>query len=248
MFGQTITISSDVLRQFNARTRARPRKWVIYDGDSNGGGMVPYEYRASDFYNAVQWAAGLELFLLIDDPAKVFFTTDHPNGAPFTAYPDLLALLMSRDLRAEWMARLPAEALAVTTLPSISREYTLAEIATMTRWAPARLLGLADRGHLGVGAIADVAVYGLGDGGDRASGFRDAVLVFKDGETVIRDGRVISSRYGRALTVSPGHDATIGRRMRDYYDRRYGLSDALLQVPENAVGRADPFEVVPCGR
>ena len=68
MFGQTVTISSDVLRQFNARHQARPRKWVIFDGDSNGGGIVPYHYRADDFYNAVQWAVGLELFLLIDDP------------------------------------------------------------------------------------------------------------------------------------------------------------------------------------
>jgi formylmethanofuran dehydrogenase subunit A len=248
MFGQTTTISSDVLRQFNARTRSRPRKWLIYDGDSNGGGMVPYEYRRTDFFNAVQWAAGLELFLLIDDPAKVFFTTDHPNGAPFTAYPDLMALLMSRDLRAEWMAGLPAEALAVTTLPSISREYTLADIATMTRAAPARLLGLADRGHLGVGARADVAVYDFGDASDRAGSFRHAALVFKDGEVVVRDGAVVAMPRGRAVSLAPGHDAAIGRRMQAYYEGRYGLSDALLCVPEAAVGRQEPFEVVPCGR
>ena len=84
MFGQTVTISSDVLRQFNARNQARPRKWVIVDGDANGVGIVPYDYRRNDFYNAVQWAIGLELFLLIEDPWRVFFTTDHPNGAPFT--------------------------------------------------------------------------------------------------------------------------------------------------------------------
>ena len=68
MFGQTVTISSDVLRQFNARNQASPKKWVIFDGDANGGGIVPYNYRATDFYNAVQWCVGLELFLLIDDP------------------------------------------------------------------------------------------------------------------------------------------------------------------------------------
>ena len=55
MFGQTVTISSDVLRQFNARNQASPKKWVIFDGDANGGGIVPYNYRATDFYNAVQW-------------------------------------------------------------------------------------------------------------------------------------------------------------------------------------------------
>src|SRR5262249_54828838 len=152
-------ISLDTLRQFNARGQARPRKWVMMETEGNGAGIVPYEYRAKDFYNAVQWAAGLELFLLIDDPWRVFFTTDHPNGAPFTTYPDLIALLMDRERRAQAIAALPPDAMAVTTLPSVTREYSLSEIAAMTRAAPARLFGLADRGHLGPGAVADVAVY-----------------------------------------------------------------------------------------
>jgi formylmethanofuran dehydrogenase subunit A len=246
MFGQTVTISSDVLRQFNARHQAKPGKWAIFDGDSNGGGIVPYNYRADDFYNALQWAVGLELFLLIDDPARVFFTTDHPNGAPFTTYPEIFALLMSRDLRAEWIAKLPPAAMAMTTLPSIAREYTLTEIAKMTRAAPARLLGLSDRGHLGAGAIADVAVYD--DTRDRAQMFRSAALVFKDGDLVVRDGKVTHYRFGRALTVQPGYDAAMDRRMADYYDARYGLADDFLKVPDYAIPRADPFGVVPCAR
>ena len=244
MFGQTVTISSDVLRQFNARNQARPRKWAIFDGDANGGGIVPYNYRANDYYNAIQWAAGLELFLLIDDPARVFFTTDHPNGAPFTTYPDIFALLMSRDLRAEWIARLPKEAMAATTLPSIAREYTLAEIATMTRAAPARLLGLSDRGHLGAGAVADVAVYD--DARDRAKMFRSAALLFKDGDLVVRDGKVTHYRFGRAPTVRPGYGAAMDRRMAAYYDKRYGLADDFIKVPEFAIPRPNPFGLVPC--
>ena len=244
MFGQTVTISSDVLRQFNARGRASPRKWLILDGDSNGGGIVPYNYRRDDFYNAVQWAAGLELFLLIDNPSRVFFTTDHPNGAPFTTYPDILALLMDRDRRAEWIAKLPPEAVALTTLPSIAREYTLGEIATMTRAAPARLLGLADRGHLAPGAVADIAIYE--ENADRAAMFRNAALVFKDGELVVRDGQVTTVRFGRALTVRPDVDHAITRRMRAYYDERFGISPDVFAVSEGAIDRADPFEFVPC--
>jgi formylmethanofuran dehydrogenase subunit A len=244
MFGPTVTISSDVLRQFNARTQASPKKWLIFENDANGGGIVPYEYRPHNFHNAVQWAVGLELFLLIEDPSRVFFTTDHPNGAPFTTYPDIFALLMSRELRAEWLAKLPPEAVELTLLASIRREYSLAEIATMTRAAPARLLGLADRGHLAAGAVADIAVYT--DANDRAEMFRRAALVFKDGELVVRDGALTRCRYGRALSVRPHQDAIIARRMKDYYADRYGLGPELFQVPENILDRPYPFELVPC--
>jgi len=246
MFGDTVTVSSDVLLQFNARTRANPKKWLIRDGDSNGGGVVPVRYRADSFHNAVQWAIGLELFLLIDDPWRVFFTTDHPNGAPFTAYPDLFALLMSRELRAQWIADLPPDAMEVTTLPSISREYALAEIATMTRAAPAKLLGLKDRGHLAPGAVADIAVYT--EQADKAAMFRNAALVFKDGEAVVRDGQVTTIRWGRALHVRPDHDRAIDRRMTAYYDARYGLSPDVIRMPASAIARPDPFSLVPCAR
>jgi len=246
MFGPTVTISSDVLRQFNARTQARPNKWTMFENDANGFGVVPYDYRADDFYNSMQWAIGLELFLLINDPWRVFFTTDHPNGAPFTTYPDILALLMHRDLRAEWIAKLPPQAMAMTTLPSIAREYTLSEIAIMTRAAPAKLLGLTDRGHLGTGMLADIAVYDRKP--DTAAMFRDAALVFKNGELVVRDGEVVSERVGRALTVRPERDPTIDRRMRNYFDERFGLAPDLLSVSEQAIGRPEPFGLVPCVR
>ncbi|MGA2126273.1 MAG: formylmethanofuran dehydrogenase subunit A [Xanthobacteraceae bacterium] len=244
MFGQTVTNSADVMRQFNARRQARPRKSVIIDGDANGGGIVPYDYRADNFHNAVQWAVGLELFLLINDPSRVFFTTDHPNGAPFWTYPDIFALLMSRELRAEWMERLPAAAVEVTTLPAIRREYSLGDIAMMTRAAPARLLGLGDRGHLAPGAVADVAVYA--EQPDKAKMFSAAALVFKNGELVVRDGAVLRYRFGRAFAVSPGHDRAIDRRMTDYYERRYGVAPEVFAVPDAAIGRPDPIERVPC--
>jgi formylmethanofuran dehydrogenase subunit A len=246
MFGQTVTISSDVLRQFNARAQAQPRKWRIFDGEANGGGVVPYNYRADDFYNAVQWAIGLELFLLIDDPWRVFFTTDHPNGAPFTTYPDLFALLMDREARARQIAALPPAAMELTTLPSIAREYSLREIAIMTRASPAGLLGLKDRGHLGAGAVADIAVYD--ERRDKAEMFRAAALVFKDGEVVVRDGKVTRYRWGRAFAVQPADARAIEPRMRAYFDERYGVPLDVLAVPEHAIGRPDPFGFVSCAR
>ena len=242
MFGPTVTVSLDVLRQYNGSRNARPNKSVIFDGDANGGGIVPYDYRRSDFYNAVQWACGLELFLLIEDSWRVFFTTDHPNGAPFTTYPDLLALLMSRDLRAEWLAEMPRSVAEMTTLGAIAREYTLDEIATMTRAAPAKLLGLADRGHLGPGARADIAVYD--DHMDRARMFRDAHLVFKDGDLVVRDGGVTHYRAGRTLEARPLFDRAIERRLDAYYDEVYRAPRDLFAVHPDILPRTVRFEQV----
>ena len=246
MFRQTVTISLDVLRQYNAMDTASPKKSVIWDGDTNGAGIVPFNYRSNNFYNAVQWASGLELFLLINDPMRVFFTTDHPNGAPYTTYPDLFALIMSHEARARWLADLPQAAVEMTTLPSITREYSFYDIATMTRVAPAKLLGLRDRGHLGPGALADVAIYH--DDPDRAAMFRFAHLVFKDGDLVIRDGRVTHYRFGRALKVSPSYDSGIDRRLSRYYDDVYGISSDMFKVPAEVLGRENPFGEVACGR
>lgn len=243
MFGQTVTVSSDVMRQFSARGTASPKKSVIHDGDANGGGIVPYNYKP-DFYGALQWAVGLELFLLIDDPWRVFFTTDHPNGAPFTAYPAIFELLMNRQARQEAISALPKSALSMTTLASIDREYTWDEIAIMTRAAPAKLLGLADRGTLKPGAIADIAVYRRGD--DIAAMLGAAAYVFKDGDLVVQDGAVTRYRWGKALCLNTPIEASMRKRMEAFHQERYGLSLDWFTFPDSAIMRDEPFSEVAC--
>ena len=243
MFGQTVTISADAPRQFAARGSAQPKKSVIFDGEGNGGGIVPFRYQ-TDFYGSLQWAVGLELFLLIDDPWRVFFTTDHPNGAPFTAYPALFKLLMSREARREAMENLNKDALALTTLPSLEREYTFEEIAVMTRAAPSRLLGLVDRGHLRPGAIGDVAVYRKIDAIEQMLGA--ARFVFKNGELVVRDGAVVNLRRGKTLRLKTRTEKSMVKKLEAYHQQRYGLSLDWFDFPDWAVGRDDPFSEVPC--
>jgi formylmethanofuran dehydrogenase subunit A len=246
MFGPTVTISSDVLTQFNARKRASPRKWMVRDGDCNGVGVVPYTYRRRNRVNALQWAIGLELFLLVDDCWRVLLTTDHPNGGPFTSYPELLQLLMDRSARAAAIAGLPNDALETSLLPSIKREYSMREIAIMTRAAPALLLGLADRGHLGPGAVADVAIYR--DQPDRARMFRNADWVVKNGIAIVRSGRLQEPRFGKTLSVAPGFDPAIERYIGQGYERRWGMPPAAFAVPDHLLNDISPFEVVPCRR
>ena len=52
-----------------------------------GCGIVPYSYTERAAVSVLQWAVGLELFLLSADPWRVVLSTDHPNGGSFQSYP-----------------------------------------------------------------------------------------------------------------------------------------------------------------
>lgn len=244
LFGQTVTLSGDILRQFDGRRGAKPKKWAIIQEEGNGTGVVPYQYRAKSFANAMQWAIGLEIMLLAEDLWRVVFSTDHPNGALFVRYPEIIYLLMDRDERARWLERVPEEARELCNLSGIARELTLSEVAIVTRAGPARLLGLADRGHLGECAVGDVAVYT--EQKDKAAMFGSADLVFKNGELVVRDGEVVKVTWGQAFQVAPSFDAAIERKLERFYDRYYGVNPSSFGVPSSIAARPDRFQTVPC--
>lgn len=228
LFGQTVTISGDVIAQFSHRHTASPRKYVVWDGEcEGGGGVVPYRYRPQSLINALQWAIGLELFLLAEDPWRVFFTTDHPNGAPFTRYPELIRLLMDRKFRLACLDQIHPEARRMTLLGEIKREFSLYEVAIMTRAAPARLLGLPDRGSLRPGTKADVAIYGPAS--SPAATFAQCRHLLKDGVAIMRDGKIASRNSGALLTFKPDFDRSIGAIVRTFMDTYSTVS------PENYI-------------
>jgi len=223
LFGQTVTASGDSMRQFANAHHAHPNKWVCMDIECDAGcGVVPFKYRDQNFVNALQWCIGLEIFLLVDDPWRIFLTTDHPNGAPFTTYPHLIRLLMDKSFRNDMLSTINADAAALSTLGAIDREYSLYEIAIMTRAGAARLLGLSDRGHLGAGAAADITVYTEQE--DKEAMFTKPDYVFKDGELVVRNGEVVKIVWGNVHTVKPEFDrAGIEGQLRDYFDRYHTM-------------------------
>ncbi|MEM6979325.1 MAG: formylmethanofuran dehydrogenase subunit A [Planctomycetota bacterium] len=210
-FGRTVTISADTMHQYANARLAKPRKSILVDIECEAGcGVIPFRYQNREFVHCLQWAIGLELFLMIDDPSRVFLTTDHPNGAPFTSYPHLLRLLGDRSFRETALAEIDPDAAAATQLSGMNRTYDFTEMATMTRWAPAKILGLDDRGHLSPGALADVVVYQRDD--DIETMFAEPSLVFKHGQMTRKDGARISDPEAspdRTLRADPPIDASL---------------------------------------
>ena len=218
MFGQTITTSADSMMQHRGHVHAHPNKWVCMDIECDAGcGVVPFRYRDRNFVNALQWCIGLEIFLLVDDPWRVFLTTDHPNGAPFTSYPHLIRLLMDKGFRNDMLATINKDAASASILSTIDREYSLYEIAILTRAAPARSLGLGNLGHLGTGATADITVYKPDDNAETM--FSSPEYVFKRGELCIRNGKVCAIPATSTHVVEPDYDRSIEKPLKRYFDR-----------------------------
>ena len=222
LFGQTVTASGDSMMQHLNTKLASPKKSVIMDIECDSGcGVVPFKYRDQNYVNALQWAIGLELFLTVEDPWRIFLTTDHPNGAPFVCYPHLIRLLMDKTFRNEAFAKLNLDAQAMSNLSEIDREYSLYEIATMTRAGAAKLVGLNDRGHLGIGAAADITVYT--DQPDREAMFSKPDYVFKDGSLVVKDGKVVKVTWGKTHTAKPAFDISIEQDLKKYFDKYHTI-------------------------
>jgi len=218
MFGPVTTLTADGPVEYLLH-KSSGRKWVNLDIElETGCGIVPYTFKEKAAVSALQWAIGLELFLLAVDPWRVVLSTDHPNGGSFLAYPELIRLLMDRAYRDERLARVNQTLIAGSALADgIAREYTLNEIAIVTRAGPARLLGLRQKGHLGIGADADVTVYAPDP--DFSRMFATPRFVVKGGVLVVEEGQLRRAPAGKRLHVRPGFDAAVERGLRNFFEK-----------------------------
>jgi formylmethanofuran dehydrogenase subunit A len=239
MFGPATTVTADAAVEYLLYASSG-RKWVNIDIElETGCGIVPYGYQERAAVAALQWAVGLELFLLSADPWRVVLSTDHPNGGSFLSYPALIQLLMDRHVRDDQLKRLNPQLLAGSALADgLAREYTLSEIAIVTRAGPARLLGLKHKGHLGPGADADVTVYSRG--ADIARMFATPRYVIKAGVLVAEEGQLRRTPAGRRLRVKPGYDAAVERDLRRHFETYATVS--FENFPVRGL-RDDPMEI-----
>jgi len=253
VFTDTTTMTADGPFQYQLHLLSG-NKWMNFDVEvESGAGIVPFTYKRSNSVNAVQWAVGLELALLVKNPWRVYLTTDHPNGGPFTAYPKVISWLMSKKARQKIVAKIPRGARRRTCIESIDREMTLSEIAVMTRAGTAKALGLKDKGHLAVGADADIAVYGVNpklvdpsnDYKELAKAFGNASYVLKGGQIIVNEGSIVKSIDGKTFWVDAKVPADVMSSMLQELESKfaeyYTVKMENYVIQESYLGQSAPL-------
>lgn len=234
LFGDTTSMTADgAVGQFLHSVTGR--KWLSHDVEMETGcGVVPITYEDKNFVHALQWAIGLEWYLRVDDPWRIAMSTDHPNGGSFLAYPQIIALLMDRGHRSDTLARLPDRVRARSGLGDLSREYTLSEVAIITRAAPARMLGLTTKGHLGPGADGDVTIYAPDD--DKERMFSLPRYLIKQGTVVLDDGDLRQTPQGQVRFSQPDFDPDAVAEIEPWFARDYSIQFANFPVNDADLG------------
>jgi formylmethanofuran dehydrogenase subunit A len=244
IFGSATTMTADAPLEYG-NARLLHAKWSNHDIElEESSGVVPLVYGRKMPINAIQWAIGLELALLTKNPWQMIMTTDHPNGGPFVNYPEVVALLMSRAKREEELKSLHELASKRSSLPSIEREMDWNEIAIVTRAAPARILGLAEKGHLGAGADGDVTVYDINPAEvDPSKDYKKvkealakAKYTIKAGEVVVRDGEITAVPQGRTYWVDASvpeeHAAKVKADLVEKFAKYYSIQMSNYMVQD----------------
>ena len=243
MFGKTTSMTGDGPVGYYLSNLYRT-KWFSADTEQEAGcGIAPIEYKNKSLVHAWQWAIGLEWYLLVNDPWRVVMSTDHPNGGSFLAYPQIIRLLMDRNYRDEVIKGLPEEVRTRSSLADLKREYTLNEIAIITRAGPARILGLKNKGHLGPGADADITIYT--PEADQEAMFALPRFVMKAGRVIVEQGDIREETYGKSLHIDPGYDPGLVPDIARWFEDHYSIQFA--NYPVDASYLHSP-EIVACGK
>ena len=80
---------------------------------------------------------------------------------------------------------------------------------------------MKQKGHLGIGADGDVAIYNENPDGELM--FRYPRYVFKSGEVAVEEGEIRTLRDGHEFVIQPKYDASIEDFLRDKFEQHYTM-------------------------
>ena len=145
---------------------------------------------------------------------------------------------MDKTFRDNLLDQMSVDISKHTILKDIKREYTLSEIATMTRSAPAKILGLKNKGSLSKDADADITVYDSSIK-DVEEMFANTTHVIKDGDVVVKDGEIKKYTWGKTQVVKPEYDKAIEKKLKKYFDKYHSIA-----LPNYTISNDEMSEVI----
>jgi len=139
---------------------------------------------------------------------------------------------MDYEFRKQAMKSVNQKAMNSTILGELKREYTLNEICIVTRAGPAKCLGLKNKGHLGIGADADVTIYDMLD--DKEEMFNAPRYVIKAGMLLIENHEFVSDYTDKkVLRVAPDFDESIEDVIKPFFDDFYSISFRNYKIDDD---------------
>ena len=92
----------------------------------------------------------------------------------------------------------------------------------MTRSAPAKILGLKNKGNFSVGSDADITIYDKNKN-DIEEMFAHPSMVLKDGQIVVENGKIKKYIWGDTQTVKPEYDKSIEKNLKKFFDKYHTM-------------------------
>lgn len=105
----------------------------------------PYTFKKENRIDSLLWINGMEFLLSAQNLKSVSLSIDFPSGGAIEGYPHIIACLMDAEKRGLFLSGLNPESVESSSLKNNAREFTLSEIATITRLAPAIVAGKKNR-------------------------------------------------------------------------------------------------------
>lgn len=147
------------------------------------------------------WSKFLEILLQLkklNRLDKISLSSNSPLNISLTDFPTVFNWLMNPSSRNEVIKMLASSVLGSSPLKDMFECLNLLDIATITAYNPAQSLGIDHRkGHLGIGADADICLFNLNDEiatQNNADASKEIIKGFSSANTIIKKGKIIKEK------------------------------------------------------
>jgi hypothetical protein len=236
LFGETTTMTADGPLGYYL-SKAFHSKWFSADTEMESGcGIAPIEYKNTSLVHSLQWAIGLEWYLLATDPWRVVMSTDHPQRR---FVPRLSADHPAADgshlSRGHAQAGAPGGARTIGAGRADPRVQPLRDLHHHAQRA-GEDSGTEEQGPSRPGADADITIYTPND--DKTKMFELPRAVIKSGVVIVDQGENSASPLtGKLLYVAPEYDTSIESDIAEWFEKYYSGPFPQLRRPSRLSAR-----------